>query len=141
MTTVAAVLALTSPASSHLLTCSYRDDRGGSFDVSTAIEVGPDHSLDVELVHVAHLIDDVVAAGWRASLLLRTFDLGSVAFHAPNGCPIPFKTVRGWLLDDRRAYPLTEASMFNAFCTDNATGEPIPPERGVLFADAWEVAL
>ena len=109
--------------------------------VSTEVQVTAEHTLQVELMRVSDLIDDVVAEGGFGSVVLRTFDMGSVAFRTPTGYPIPFKTVRGWFLNQSGLHPLGEAAMFDAFCTDNATGDPIPPERGVLFADAWPVAL
>ncbi|MEU3458769.1 hypothetical protein ABZ721_02275 [Streptomyces sp. NPDC006733] len=41
--------------------------------------------------------------------------------------------VRGWSLRDGWPQPLTEAEVFNAYCTDAATGEPVPPEPGVTY--------
>lgn len=42
-------------------------------------------------------------------------------------------TVRGWSLREGRPEPLTEAEVFDAYCTDAATGEPVPPEPGVVY--------
>jgi hypothetical protein len=44
------------------------------------------------------------------------------------------ETVRGWSLRGGEPYPLTEAEVFNAYCTDPVTGEPVPPEPGVRYA-------
>lgn len=41
--------------------------------------------------------------------------------------------VRGWSLRDGWPQPLTEAEVFNAYCTDAETGEPVPPEPGVTY--------
>ncbi|MDJ0346053.1 hypothetical protein QMK19_26070 [Streptomyces sp. H10-C2] len=41
--------------------------------------------------------------------------------------------VRGWSLHDGWPHPLTEAEVFNAYCTDAETGEPVPPEPGVAY--------
>lgn len=41
--------------------------------------------------------------------------------------------VRGWALRDGWPQPLTEAEVFNAYCTDADTGEPVPPEPGVTY--------
>jgi hypothetical protein len=139
--TIPLLLAEAPAPSSHILQCVFTDGQRRRQAISTAVDVADDRSLEIELPHVAHLIDDVVGNGWTAGFVLRTFDLGSVAFLAPNGFPIPFKTVRGWSMTHGRLHPLPEASMFDAFCTDSTTGEPIPPERGVQFADAWEVVL
>jgi len=40
--------------------------------------------------------------------------------------------VCGWSLHDGWLHPLTEAEVFNAYCTDAETGEPVPPEQGVV---------
>ncbi len=43
------------------------------------------------------------------------------------------ETVRGWSLRGGTPHPLSEAEVFNAYCTDPATGEPVPPEPGVRY--------
>ncbi|WP_101255891.1 hypothetical protein [Streptomyces barkulensis] len=40
--------------------------------------------------------------------------------------------VRGWSLNDGRLRPLTEAEVFSAYCTDARTGDPVPPEPGLV---------
>lgn len=42
-------------------------------------------------------------------------------------------TVRGWTVKDGALHPLNEAEVFNAYCTDHRTGEPIAPEPGVDY--------
>ncbi|MBB5935307.1 hypothetical protein [Streptomyces zagrosensis] len=42
-------------------------------------------------------------------------------------------TVRGWALRDHWLRPLTEAEVFDAYCTDPDTGEPLAPESGVDY--------
>lgn len=44
------------------------------------------------------------------------------------------ETVRGWEVRDGEPRPLTEAAVFDAYCTDPVTGEPVPPEPGVTYA-------
>ncbi|MFI8769582.1 hypothetical protein ACIGN6_32385 [Streptomyces sp. NPDC053792] len=39
--------------------------------------------------------------------------------------------VCGWKLIEFYAVPLSAAEIFNAYCTDPETGEPVPPEWGV----------
>lgn len=43
------------------------------------------------------------------------------------------ETVRGWSLRGGEPHPLSEAEVFSAYCTDPATGEPVPPEPGVRY--------
>lgn len=41
--------------------------------------------------------------------------------------------VRGWKLADGWAQALNAAEVFDAYCTDRETGEPVPPEPGVDY--------
>ncbi|MEE1751514.1 hypothetical protein [Streptomyces sp. SP18CS02] len=41
--------------------------------------------------------------------------------------------VHGWRMDRGQLLPLTEAEVFDAYCTDADTGEPLPPEPGVEY--------
>ncbi|MFD3820229.1 hypothetical protein ACFWRZ_34650 [Streptomyces rubiginosohelvolus] len=45
-------------------------------------------------------------------------------------------TVRGWVFRDGDPIPLNRAEAFNAYCTDPATGEIIPPDPDTEYADA-----
>ncbi|MEW1700501.1 hypothetical protein [Streptomyces sp. NPDC091278] len=60
-----------------------------------------------------------IALGTRGGLVLRTTTPG-----APD-------RLHGWRLTGGTLTPLTEAEVFAAYCTDNRTGEPLPPEPGV----------
>ncbi|MDI3390539.1 hypothetical protein QIS99_30735 [Streptomyces sp. B-S-A8] len=44
--------------------------------------------------------------------------------------------VCGWRLNGEHLQPLTEAQVFDAYCTDAHTGEPVPPEPGLDYAQA-----
>lgn len=130
--------ALVEPAGNstrHLLTIGTADTT-----MSTAIDVDATGALDVELPHVLRKLGALLGAGTQLSLVLRTFG-NEVAFTAENGTPIPVKTVRCWLVAQGIAHPQTEAATFAASCTDADTGELLPPERGVEYADAWPVPL
>jgi hypothetical protein len=41
--------------------------------------------------------------------------------------------VSGWSLRDGWLQPLSEGEVFNAYCTDAESGEPVPPEPGVEY--------
>ncbi|WP_436735945.1 hypothetical protein [Streptomyces sp. BBFR102] len=41
--------------------------------------------------------------------------------------------VRGWRLREGRAQPLTAAEVFDAYCTDPVSGDPVAPEPGVEY--------
>ncbi|WP_329446794.1 hypothetical protein OG906_28285 [Streptomyces sp. NBC_01426] len=47
--------------------------------------------------------------------------------------------VHGWRLDRGRLVPLSAAAVFNAYCTDADTGEPVAPEPGVEYCPGYEV--
>ncbi|MFJ6796015.1 hypothetical protein [Streptomyces sp. NPDC091268] len=47
--------------------------------------------------------------------------------------------VHGWRLDRGRLVPLSASAVFNAYCTDAETGEPVAPEPGVEYCPGYEV--
>lgn len=47
--------------------------------------------------------------------------------------------VHGWRLDRGRLVPLSAAAVFNAYCTDADTGDPVAPEPGVEYCPGFEV--
>jgi hypothetical protein len=119
----------------HILTSRDVDGK----DLSTAIRVGsgPDVADDVEHPHVLGLIAARIAMGTPLPLVLRTFHADEVSHQLPGGGGIPVKTVRGWYFDGTSLLPLGEQAIFAAHCTDHATGDPVPPERGVRYAGSW----
>ncbi|MCY9784188.1 hypothetical protein KIK06_09810 [Nocardiopsis sp. EMB25] len=121
------------PHDHHLLTLHTRHA------MSTAVDRRRG-GLYVEHPPVVERLCAAVDGGGAAALILRSFT-GQVSHTLPNGVDIPVKLVRGWTIADRRLIPLDEARMFDAHCTDAASGEPIPPERGVVYTDAPDVDL
>lgn len=49
--------------------------------------------------------------------------------------------VHGWRLERGRLTPLSAAAVFNAYCTDADTGDPVAPEPGVEYCPGYEVDL
>ncbi|SEO51159.1 hypothetical protein [Actinacidiphila rubida] len=74
------------------------------------------------------------------ALLLCTVMAACAATVHPGGLVIRTTasdgtdTVRGWTLRGAVPHPLTEPEVFNAYCTDPDTGDPVPPEPGVRYA-------
>ncbi|WP_330329333.1 hypothetical protein OHS33_06025 [Streptomyces sp. NBC_00536] len=68
-----------------------------------------------------------LALGGTGGLVLRTTTGG------------PGDRVHGWRLDRGRLVTLSAAAVFNAYCTDADTGEPVPPEPGVEYCPGYEV--
>ncbi|MBV9022335.1 MAG: hypothetical protein JO362_00675 [Streptomycetaceae bacterium] len=79
------------------------------------------------------------------ALVFCTVLAAGLAIDSPGGMvmrtsrPCEPERVRGWSLHDGWLQPLTEAEVFNAYCTDAATGEPVPPEPGVIYSPGTEL--
>lgn len=61
---------------------------------------------------------------------------GLVLRSTAEGCP---DRVHGWRLDRGRLVALSAAAVFNAYCTDADTGDPVAPEPGVEYCPGYEV--
>ncbi|GAA3763986.1 hypothetical protein [Streptomyces tremellae] len=68
-----------------------------------------------------------VALDTPAGLVMRT---------SAEGVP---DSLRGWRLARGRLVPLSAAEVFNAYCTDAETGEPIGPEPGVDYRAGFDL--
>lgn len=108
--------------------------------MSTAIDVDTDGKVLLEHPEIIGKLGSLLGQGAQLSLVLRTFG-DEIAFTTPTGVDIPVKTVRGWFVVDGHAQPCSEAEIFTAFCTDADTGEPLAPEGGVRYADAWPIEI
>ncbi|WP_181786148.1 hypothetical protein [Streptomyces phytophilus] len=71
------------------------------------------------------------------------------AVYSPEGGSVVLRTVtspvtdtvRTWRIDAGKALPLTADETRAAYCTDAATGEPLPSQPGVTYADAPHLDL
>ncbi|MFC4031557.1 hypothetical protein ACFO3J_08695 [Streptomyces polygonati] len=108
----------------HHLVCSLPTDEGPPLLAAVQIDADPDGELNLSEAD-ALVVCTIMAAGTVSAhsggLVVRTTD--------PDGT----ETVRGWSLREGEPHPLSEAEVFSAYCTDPATGEPVPPEHGVLY--------
>ena len=118
---------------SHHLVCSVTDQAErltAILHVTCADDGAPQVSQDDALAFTVH-----VAAGLRtggtAGIVARTYPREAASQDV----------LRGWAVGEGWLRPLTEAQVFAAYCTDAATGEPIPPEHGVEYTAAYPVAL
>ncbi|MDN3295723.1 hypothetical protein QWM81_17030 [Streptomyces ficellus] len=68
-----------------------------------------------------------------------------IALERPGGLVLRTTTpaapdrVHGWRLDRGRLIALTAAEVFNAYCTDADTGEPLPPEPNVDYRAGFDI--
>lgn len=131
-------------AASHMFTSVLKAAGTGNHHLVCSVSTEPatllaalltDTSAD-GLVHVAEtdvlLLCTVLAAG------IVTDSPAGVVLRTTTGTDGPDE-VRGWSLHDGRLHPLTEAEVFNAYCTDARTGEPVPPEPGVVYRPGTEL--
>jgi hypothetical protein len=111
-------------AGTHHVVCSVRLD----IPLVAALHAERDRDGTLELADSdALLMCTLLAAG------IATGAPGGVVLRTGRGTPGTPDRVRGWTLRDRWLQPLTEAQVFNAYCTDPHTGDPIPPEPGVAY--------
>ncbi|MET9432360.1 MULTISPECIES: hypothetical protein [unclassified Streptomyces] len=68
-----------------------------------------------------------------------------IALESPGGLVLRTTTpaapdrVHGWRLDRGRLVPLSAAEVFNAYCTDADTGEPLSPEPNVDYLAGFDI--
>lgn len=81
----------------------------------------------------------------REGLDFVTVLAAGLALGGPGGLVLRSTTeghrdrVHGWRLDRGRLTVLSAAAVFNAYCTDADTGEPVAPEPGVEYCPGYEV--
>lgn len=136
VTACEALFDLVAAAGDHSIVTSVHDGE----ESSTAVDAHEGAITWVEHEPVILALAIKTVQGIPYPLIVRTFT-DEVSHQSPNGMPIPFKVVRGWSFNGSTLVALTEAEMFAAMCTDADTGEPIAPEAGVRYADAWPVNL
>lgn len=118
------------PGSHHVVCSLPTGDAGTSLLAAVQIEAPDTEGADLRFPDAdALVVCTVMAAGAVTArpggLVVRTVT-GTAADRV--------ETVRGWTLQAGEPYPLSEAEVFNAYCTDPATGDPVPPEPGVRYA-------
>ncbi|WP_335979878.1 hypothetical protein [Streptomyces sp. CA2R106] len=111
------------PGDQHVV-CSLPTDDGPPLPAALLTHTAPGgepHFAEADALVLCTVMAAATVTGRTAGLVVRTL--------TPDG-----DTVRGWELRDGTPEPLTEAAVFNAYCTDPVTGDPIPPEPGVRYA-------
>lgn len=120
-----AALATAAGPGDHHLVCSVAP-RGTSLVATLRLPRTPERAAwldhpDAEVV--CALLAAAFATGGPGGVVLRTTGAG-----ASGG-----DVLRGWQVAEDWLRPLSEAEIFNAYCTHPATGEPIPPEPGAEY--------
>lgn len=108
----------------HHFVCSLPLDDGEPLLATARITADPDgelHLADTEALVLCTVMAAAQVSSRPGGLVLRTTDSEGT------------DTVHGWTLRPHGPHPLTEAEVFNAYCTDPDTGDPVPPEAGVRY--------
>ncbi len=87
----------------------------------------PDGRMDLEeqeAMEFASVLAAAIATRSPGGLVMRT------------SSPDHRDRVQGWRLQGELLLPLTAAEVFDAYCTDIHSGEPLPPESGVDYCAA-----
>ncbi|MGW0467867.1 hypothetical protein ACWDX6_21790 [Streptomyces sp. NPDC003027] len=105
----------------HHLVCSVpaADEQLLALLHTTRDEQGPTHLDTAEGAEFVTVLATGIALDSPGGVVLRTTIPGAR------------DRLHGWRLAHGTLLPLTEAEVFNAYCTDARTGEPIAPEPGV----------
>ncbi|MFE7413013.1 hypothetical protein [Streptomyces laurentii] len=111
------LLDATGPGTHHLV-CSVpaEDDLLIAVLHATRDDTGPALLDRAEAAEFTSVLAAGIARGTPGGVVLRTSTPGTL------------DRLHGWRLRDGRLVPLTEAEVFDAYCTDALTGEPIAPE-------------
>ncbi|MFJ9344766.1 hypothetical protein ACIRP0_36630 [Streptomyces sp. NPDC101733] len=102
------------------------DDGGGGAGGAGGAPPRAEHREGLDFVTV---LAAGIALGGAGGLVLRSTTEGLA------------DRVHGWRLDRGRVVALPAAAVFDAYCTDADTGEPVSPEPGVDHCPGYEVDL
>lgn len=105
---------------------------------------------DEQLLAVLHAQGDTTAATALATeegTEFVTVLAAGIALRSSGG--VVLRTSRpgapdylhGWRLDRGRLTPLTAGEVFSAYCTDAATGDPLPPEPGAEYCAGFPLTV
>lgn len=112
--------------------------------ISSSVARKNEDEFDIEIGFVNDEICRMIREGRTAGVTLRSF-LGETATYPNgelvihNGHEIPLKAVRLWTLNDGVLIGSTEQETFSACCTDFNSGDPLPPEVGVVYKSSPDI--
>jgi hypothetical protein len=120
----------------HVLTVTGFPDRS----VNTLAALDHRGELVLDNPEVERFLDELLHEGTTVSLVLHSLT-DEVAFTDSEGSDVLIKHVYGWFIEDGTVSPVRAAEAFDLGCVDPDTGEPIPPEPGIHYEDAWPLVL
>ncbi|MDN3059370.1 hypothetical protein PH213_33520 [Streptomyces sp. SRF1] len=128
-----ALLGALGPGHHHLLISAHTPEGGSVATASVTVESAPDGHVRAEregALMFCHVLAQASLAFERGAVFARsvTPDGGGKA------------VVQGWALIDGWPRSMSAAEVFNAYCTDLATGDPLPPEPDTEYLAGATVA-
>ncbi len=120
-------------AGTHHLVCTILDADGKPLIAALDAEGdahGTVHLVEADALVFHAILAAGIALGRPGGIVART-----TRDPATSGA----ERVQGWMLRNRWLQPLTESEVFNAYCTDPVTGEPVPPESGVTYCAGTDI--
>ncbi|MCW8103544.1 hypothetical protein [Streptomyces tauricus] len=110
----------------HQLVCSAHTALGSFASASVDAEYAPDDQDEVDAdsegwLMFCHLLAQTSIGFRDAAIFTRTYTTDSAS------------VVRGWKVTNGWPYPMDAADVFATYCTDLATGDPLPPEPGTDY--------
>ncbi|MFI0896079.1 hypothetical protein [Streptomyces sp. NPDC020983] len=127
--TLLRLLAVAGPGTHHVVASLTTQD-GPPVLAAARLTTAADGSFDLDDAETTTLCTVMAAARLTTrpgGLVLRTTDARGT------------DTVRGWSLHHDGPHPLTEAEVFDAYCTDPGTGDVLPPEPGVRYRAGFDL--
>ncbi|MEU4898579.1 hypothetical protein AB0B12_39350 [Streptomyces sp. NPDC044780] len=128
-----ALLSALGPGHHHLLTSAHTPEGGSVATASVTVESAPDGRIRTEK-EGALMFCHVLA---QASL---AFECGVVFARSVTPDGGGKVVVQGWVLTDGWPRSMSAAEVFNAYCTELATGDPVPPEPDTEYLAGAPVA-
>ncbi|TDD91592.1 hypothetical protein E1202_05445 [Saccharopolyspora karakumensis] len=120
----------------HVLTVTGFPD----WSVDTLAVLDHRGELVLDTPEVERFLDDLLREGTMVSLVLYSLT-DEVAFTDAQGSDFLIKRVYGWFIEGGTVRPVSAAEAFDIGCVDPDTGEPVPPEPGIYYEDAWPLVL
>ncbi|MFH8260538.1 hypothetical protein [Streptomyces roseolus] len=124
-------------ASTTLLTLL--DQAGpGTHRLVCSVPTADEQLLAILTTTIGDVIEDTFLCDTESTEFLTVLAVGMA--HSGHGglvlhtiAPGARDRVHGWRLGHGRLHPLTEAEVFDAYCTDARTGEPVAPQPGIDY--------
>jgi hypothetical protein len=117
----------------HVITCHMGDDESDPLEIVAEVEIHRNKTVlhgNAPLV-LCQMLTLARATGTFGSLIMRSF---THRIDLATGWPV--KIVRGWSIEHGEISPLSGMENRAASCTDHRTGDSLPPEPAVEYADA-----